>query len=134
MAALVMIQAVFALSEIARAIDRPYTWADQRQAMIDQLKHSGSKHLILVRYHADHNVHHEWVYNEADLENAPVVWAHSWRSELDEQLLSHYKGRQIWLLELNQFDEPKMSCWPKEMAQVSSRCETTRIPCEHTIH
>ena len=75
-------------------VERDTTWADSRQAIVNRLTEIGGQHLILVRYHSDHNVHHEWVYNGADLENASaLLWARSWRPELDSQLLEHYPHR-----------------------------------------
>jgi hypothetical protein len=76
------------------------TWAHQRSAIERALEESGGKHLVLVRYSPSHNVHDEWVYNSADLDSAPVVWARSWRADYDEQLKQHYAGsRQIWVVQ-----------------------------------
>lgn len=101
---LIVLQLVGMAAEITAANRRAMTWADQRQSLVDGLRHSGDRHLILVRYHPNHNVHHEWVYNEADLENSAVVWAHSWREDLDQRLLDHYRQRKVWLLELDEDD------------------------------
>jgi hypothetical protein len=102
-------QAAFLALEIRAAGARPETWADQRQRLSDQLKSTGKQHLILVRYQPQHNVHHEWVFNDADLEHAPVLWARSWRPDLDQQLLQHYQGqRSVWLLELDRRDRGKL--------------------------
>jgi hypothetical protein len=91
--------------ELRAANARPDTWAEERQRLHDQLKSTGDQHLILVRYRPGHNVHHEWVFNGADLEHAPVLWARSWRSDLDQQLVDHYQGRRrMWLLELDECD------------------------------
>jgi hypothetical protein len=76
------------------------TWAHRRAAIERALEEKGGKHLVLVRYSPGHNVHEEWVYNRADLDTAPVVWARSWRTDYDEQLTAHYGGtRQIWVFE-----------------------------------
>jgi hypothetical protein len=110
-ATIVVIQAVSMLAEITAANQRVVTWADQRADIVKTLEGLGGEHLILVRYSAEHDVHHEWVYNTADLEHSPVVWARSWRPDLDNQLLQHYVGRQVWLLEFNPADQPTLTQW-----------------------
>ncbi len=106
---LLAMQCITMASEVAAANMRPMTWAEQRQSLEQQLTASGARHLVLVRYHADHNVHHEWVFNGADLEGAAVVWARSWRPDLDALLLEQYRDRQIWILELDSNDHPRLS-------------------------
>ena len=51
------------------------------------------RHLI-VR----HNIHEEWVYNAADLETAPVIWARDLGQEKNRRLLEQYKGRKAWII------------------------------------
>ncbi len=104
--ALLFCQAMFVVIELQNAHARPMTWADERQDIVNALTEQGGSHLILVRYHQDHNVHHEWVYNGADLEHNPVVWARSWRPDFDARLMAHYAGRQVWVLEFDERDHP----------------------------
>lgn len=99
-----IMQAVCMSAEIAAANMRVLTWADRRQAIVDRLNEAGGQHLILVRYRAEHDVHHEWVYNSADLEGSPIIWARSWRPDLDTQLLQHYPNRTVWYLEFDELD------------------------------
>ncbi len=72
-------------------------WPSERQQMIETLAQTGEKHLILVRYPEKHNPNIEWVYNQADIDASPVVWA---REMTDNAPLLHYfHGRKVWLLE-----------------------------------
>jgi hypothetical protein len=112
--ALVAMQAVFMACAVAEAVSRPTNWSDQRQWLVDDLTRRGGQHLILVRYHPQHNVHHEWVYNLADLQSSPVLWARSWRRDLDAQLLAHYPERQLWLLEIDQHDRARLKRFAPE--------------------
>ncbi|MCC6509204.1 MAG: hypothetical protein IT423_08860 [Pirellulaceae bacterium] len=112
---ILIMQAIFLSAELAIANSRPRSWADQRQELVEQLPRDGSRHLILVRYHSQHNVHDEWVYNGADLDNAPVVWARSWRPDLDAELLNRYRDRHVWLLELDERDQATLSPVPSGM-------------------
>ncbi len=103
-ATVLVVQMIWMTAEVAVANMRATTWADDRQAIVDRLQSQGGEHLILVRYQSDHDVHHEWVYNGADLENAPIIWARSWRPDLDSELLKHYPSRHVWYLDFDEQD------------------------------
>jgi len=64
-----------------------------------QLEHAQGKHLVMVRYSPGHYYEWEWVYNRADLNAARVVWARSMDPETDAELIRHFPGRQVWLVE-----------------------------------
>ncbi len=55
--------------------------------------------LIIVRYDPAHEVGEEWVYNEADIEKAPVVWARETDPAHDHELIRYFKNRTVWLFE-----------------------------------
>ena len=81
----------------------PLTWYNtipgdaQRAAMLAELKHRPEKTLVVVRYAKDHNPEHEWVYNEADIDRAKVVWA---REMADNgALLRYFQDRNVVLAE-----------------------------------
>jgi hypothetical protein len=74
-------------------------WGRTRQAVLNQLVALEGKHLVIVRYQADHDIHHDWVYNEADIDNARVVWAREMGPSQDAELLDYFKDRSLWLLE-----------------------------------
>jgi hypothetical protein len=56
------------------------------------------KHLVIVRYEENHNVHDEWVFNGADIDNAKVLWARELSAQQNEKLIAYFKDRQIWLV------------------------------------
>jgi hypothetical protein len=56
------------------------------------------KHLVIVRYSDDHNIHDDWVYNAADIDSAKVVWAREINPEQDSKLLNYFKDRKVWLV------------------------------------
>ena len=75
---------------------------DTRPRLIANLERQGGRHLILVRYTPAHSAHNEWVYNDADIDGSPVVWARDMGEEKNRELLDYYKdsrSRHIWLLE-----------------------------------
>jgi hypothetical protein len=80
----------------------PIHWAcegDPSRAVIEnQLKSTPGKHLIVVRYEEDHNIHDEWVFNGAEIDNAKVLWARELSPEQNAKLFAYFKDRQIWLV------------------------------------
>jgi hypothetical protein len=69
-----------------------------RFAVIDNLNREPGKHLIMVRYDEDHNVHDEWVYNGADIDGARIVWARELDRQQNAKLFAYFKDRKIWLV------------------------------------
>jgi hypothetical protein len=59
------------------------------------------KQLVLVRYGPNHDIHHEWVYNRADIDGSTVVWARSMGLGKDRALIAYFKDRRVWLLDEN---------------------------------
>jgi len=52
-----------------------------------------------VRYAPDHNPHVEWVYNAAEIDAAPVVWAREMGGDADRALVAAFADRSAWLLQ-----------------------------------
>lgn len=69
-----------------------------RANLLTELTRLGGRHLILVRYTPDHDFADEWVFNGADLENAPVLWARDLGTQ-NSRILDYYPDRTIWLFE-----------------------------------
>jgi hypothetical protein len=70
-----------------------------RAELIERLSVLGGKHLIVVRYGPEHDLHNEWVYNDADIDNSKIVWAREMTLHEDAELISYFKDRQAWLLQ-----------------------------------
>jgi hypothetical protein len=99
-ASLAMLQLLMLVVGAVLLTRAPYlAFASDRNAIHKKLLALDGKHLVLVRYAADHNVHEEWVYNQADLDSSPIVWARSWRADFDQQVVEAYSDRKIWILE-----------------------------------
>jgi hypothetical protein len=81
----------------------PLRWTCQgdpsRAAVVSKLEHTPGKHLIMVRYEKDdHNIHDEWVYNGAEIDNARVLWARELDAEQNAKLFAYFKDRKVWLV------------------------------------
>ncbi len=72
---------------------------DRRTAVIQQLSSAPGQQLVFVRYWPQHIFQNEWVYNDADIDQARIVWARDLGSSEDQKLLHYYPGRTAWLLE-----------------------------------
>ena len=88
---------------IARRSCDPLWWTctgdPSRVAVIKQLMDTPGKHLIVVRYSDDHNIHDEWVYNRADIDGSKIIWARELDPEQNAKLFSYFQDRHIWLVE-----------------------------------
>jgi hypothetical protein len=73
-----------------------------------------------VRYGPDHFPHFEWVYNEADIDAAQVVWARELDEASNRRLMEYFKDRKIWLLEVDRRTEGKVKLVPYPLAKGES--------------
>ena len=87
---------------IARGICDPLFWPCEgdpsRQVIGEKLAHTPGKHLIVVRYEEDHNIHDDWVYNGAEIDNAKVLWARELDAAQNSKLFAYFRDRKIWLV------------------------------------
>ncbi|MBI4854197.1 MAG: hypothetical protein HY819_20560 [Acidobacteria bacterium] len=77
-------------------------WSVVRNDLVRFLNNQEGEILILVTYSKNHIFHEEWVYNDADIDNAKVVWARSMSKEKDCNLVKYFKDRRIWRLKVLQ--------------------------------
>jgi hypothetical protein len=77
----------------------PTNFTRERRRIVTQLEGISGSHLIVVRYQPNHDVHNEWVYNDADIDGSKIVWAREMTPGLDQELLDYYRARRVWLLQ-----------------------------------
>jgi hypothetical protein len=70
-----------------------------RAAMLRGLERLPGRQLVLVRYASNRDPYEEWVYNDADIDAAKVVWAHDMGSAQNQELIRYFPDRQVFLLE-----------------------------------
>ncbi len=69
-----------------------------RVAIQRKLESLPGKHLLMVRYTDDHNIHDDWVYNGAEIDTAKVIWAREIDPEQDGKLFAYFQDRKVWLV------------------------------------
>ncbi len=94
---------VLAVLRVAAYIRRPPSfqepWARERAKLVESLQATPQRHLILVRYSANHNPHHEWVFNAAAIDRSRIVWARVIPGRDLNPLLDHFRDRTVWVVE-----------------------------------
>ncbi len=98
---------------------------EQRFMVARAIRSVSDRNVVIVHYERWHNPHEEWVYNRADIDSAPIVWARDMGTEKNRALISYYKDRRIWLLEPDN-PIPKLSEYKEssETAQDSAQKKT----------
>ncbi|MBS1839308.1 MAG: hypothetical protein JSS69_05825 [Acidobacteria bacterium] len=79
---------------------------EDRVALIKKLQTLPGKHLVIVQYAPDHNVHDEWVYNAADPDSSKIVWARDLDRGQNQKLLDYYKDRTVWTIDADRMSSP----------------------------
>jgi hypothetical protein len=97
---------LFDQEDFARAMIRYETWdsinhrdPERRIFVNQQLAQIPGQVLVFVRYSPRHIFQDEWVYNEADIDSARIVWARDLGPEENDKLRVLYPGREVLLLE-----------------------------------
>jgi hypothetical protein len=71
-----------------------------REQFKNMLVQMGGKHLVIVKNDPNLIFNNEWVFNNADIDNEPIVWARSMKEKDDAKLVAYFKGRQVWQITL----------------------------------
>lgn len=81
--------------------------------------------LVIVRYGPTHDEGDEWVYNAANIEDAPVVWARETDPGQNAALIRYFHDRSVWLF------EPDKHPWVLHPYSVVSE---PHIPATRSLH
>jgi hypothetical protein len=74
----------------------------ERAQVEAQLSKLPGGQLAIVRYGADHHPTDEWVYNQANIDDAKVIWARDMGTAGNLELIQYYRDRSVWLIEPDQ--------------------------------
>jgi hypothetical protein len=98
--------------------DDSSAWQNQRARLLKQLKQQDGHQLIIVSYTPTHSTPEEWVYNEADIDGAKVVWARRMDDDQNCKLVEYFKDRHIWSLELDGSPSiPRLTPYPRTLCR-----------------
>jgi hypothetical protein len=89
-----------------------------RIAISRQLAKAAGKQLVFVRYWPQHRFH-EWIHNEADIDQATVVWASDLGAEENRKLREYFPNRSSWLLEPDA-QPPRLSHYQDDILPVTA--------------
>jgi hypothetical protein len=106
---------VFILSVYHYATVQRTGIARYRPPLVAQLERLAGKHLVVVRYGAEHfkTINDEWVYNAADIDAAKIVWARDMGPARNRELLDYFQDRRLWLL-LADEKPPRLLPYPEK--------------------
>ena len=97
--------------------DELWSWYNARsvttyRATIENQLHTyGGKQLVIVRFNPGSQSKYEWVYNDADIDHAKILWAWDMGSVANQELIGYYNDRHVWLVEPNE-QYPRLSPYP----------------------
>lgn len=97
----------FASSPLRLSItsDWPPQWynaipkAPNRAKVLAKLSQLPGKQLVLVQYGKTSLTRNQWVYNQADIDGAHVVWAWDMGPARNRELLDYFNDRQVWSID-----------------------------------
>ncbi len=83
-------------------------FAVARQRVLQHLRLQPGRFLVFVRYGPGSNPHHEWVYNDADIDASKVVWAREMDAESNARLIAWFSDRTVRLLKADEFRDGRV--------------------------
>ncbi len=78
-------------------------WWFERHKIVQQLSADADKHLVFAHYASDHPPGHEWVFNEADIDDSKIVWARQLGENQDHELIEYYPNRKVWIVYADEY-------------------------------
>jgi hypothetical protein len=77
------------------SVDQP--GVNFRQQISEDLIRLGGRHVVFVRYGPNHSPHDEWVYNEANIDAASIVWCRATDPFDESEARKFFGDRRFWL-------------------------------------
>jgi len=105
---------VLALRIVAQPMGLPYTQALNYQSWCckvtgnlsksrieEELDRMPGKHLVFVKSKTDPYNLFQWIYNDADIDRAGIVWARDLGAERNRRLIEYFGDRKVWVVDPN---------------------------------
>jgi len=100
---LVVVYAVVFIAAAGHHFKNAELTGERMARTLESIGRQPGKHLVVVRYGPDHNLHDEWVYNAADIDAAKVVLARDMSPQENDELLRYFADRRVWLLQADAY-------------------------------
>jgi hypothetical protein len=84
----------------------------ERARILHELQHNPERSLVIVGYGPHHDVDREWVYNDAVIDAAKVVWARDMGENENQELLRYFNDRRVWYIEVDNV-APQLLPYPR---------------------
>jgi hypothetical protein len=72
-----------------------------KSRITEALRQIPGEHLVFVQTKTDENNLFQWIYNDADIDSSPIVWARDLGPERNSRLAAYFAGRQVWTVNPN---------------------------------
>jgi hypothetical protein len=69
-----------------------------RGHLLRRLEAMPGRHVVFVQYHRNQYATTEWIYNEADIDGARIVWAQDMGPEMNQEVLRYFSDRRAWFV------------------------------------
>src|SRR5690606_6178023 len=76
----------------------PSRFKESTHKKLDRQKGKDLVFVDLREQSTKETLHRVWIYNEPDLDNAPVLWAWYLSPEENQKVIDHYADRKIWYI------------------------------------
>jgi hypothetical protein len=93
---------LFRVATVATHTQIEPTWPRgnlERSRLLSHLRAQPGRQLVLVRYGDHHDLDEEWVWNEASIDEAKVVWARDMGEKENQELLEYFKDHKVWRID-----------------------------------
>ena len=71
----------------------------ERARVTALLAQNPGTHVALVRYKKNSQSEYDWVYNDAKIDDAKIIWARDQGPSQNKELINYYPERRVWLVE-----------------------------------
>ena len=71
----------------------------------------GGRHVVIVRYRPGQDLHYDWVFNRANIDDQKIVWARDMDAPHNQELIDYFKDRKVWLAEVEN-ESAQLSPYP----------------------
>ena len=107
-----------------------------RADMVRRLEAIPGRHVVFVQIHREYYSTTEWVYNEAEIDRARIVWVHDMGPAMNEEVLRYYFDRKAWFVNVEDAQEFRLAAQLRRRALIDVRAEddASRVssPCRST--